>query len=254
MPVETGEADAAVRRDAPDAAAELVLERVGDPPGACEEAGGTAADADRRERALEAQMPVVRGGPVDHRVPRAGRRADRLDRADRQIAVLVLDGLEDPQHLLRVVVVAVEDRDDGVDRDRLEVLVGPVGNRATRATQRGLLTPLAVRLRRAPVNVEASLGVDPAHVDALDRARLGALEARLALQRPVLVVQQLEPTAVLGRVIGLDLGVLDRRLRLEEPPQGQRHPAEHPEAGYKAHVTTPGPTSRRRSRPRSRTG
>ena len=77
------------------------------------------------------------------------------------------------------------------------------GNGAAGPAERGLLAPLAVRLGRPPVDVEAALGVHAAHVDALDRARLGALEAGLALERAVLVVQELQAAAELGRDVGV---------------------------------------------------
>ena len=77
-----------------------------------------------------------------------------------------------------------------------------VGHRAAGPAERGLLAALAVRLGRAPVDVEAALGVHAAHVDALDGAGLGALEARLALERAVLVVQELQAAAELGRDVG----------------------------------------------------
>ena len=105
--------------------------------------------------------------------------------------------------MLRVVVVALEDL---VQRRecppaRSGVNAGSATG-AAGAAERRLLAPLAVRLGRAPVDVEAALGVDAAHVDALDGAGLRALEARLALERAVLVVQELEPAAELGRDVG----------------------------------------------------
>ena len=44
---------------------------------------------------LEAEVAVVGGGAVDHRVPRAGGLADPLERGDRQVAVVGLGRLED---------------------------------------------------------------------------------------------------------------------------------------------------------------
>jgi hypothetical protein len=104
------------------------------------------------------------------------------------------------------------------------------------------------------MDVEAALRVDPAHVDALDRAGLGTLEARLALQRAVLVVEELEAAAELVRDVRLDLGVLDRRLRLEEAAQGQRHAADDAEARDADHRKDLIADARWRSLPRSRTG
>src|SRR6185369_4011147 len=97
------------------------------------------------------------------------------------------------------------------------------------------LASLAVCLRGSPVDVEAAAGVDPAHVDALDGAGLGALEAGLALERAPLVVQQLEPATELWRRVAAILRVLDRHLRLEETAQGQRHPLGDTEARDQAH-------------------
>ena len=104
------------------------------------------------------------------------------------------------------------------------------------AAQRGLLAPFAVRLRGAPVDVVAAAGVHAAHVDALDRAGLGALEARLALERAVLVIEELEAAAELVRRIEPHLRVPDGDLGLEELAQGQAHPAHDPEAGDQAHA------------------
>ena len=98
--------------------------------------------------------------------------------------------------------MALEDLVDGARVDGLEVRERGVRHRPAGPADRGLLAALAVRLGRAPVDVEAALGVDAAHVDALDRARLRALEAGLALERAVLVVQQLEAAAELGRDVG----------------------------------------------------
>jgi hypothetical protein len=86
------------------------------------------------------------------------------------------------------------------------------------------------------VDVEAAFRVDPAHVDALDRAGLRALEAGLALQRAVLVVEELQTAAEPGRIVGADLRVADRRLRLEEPPKRERHALHDAEAGDERHV------------------
>ncbi|OGO56588.1 MAG: hypothetical protein A2V84_12860 [Chloroflexi bacterium RBG_16_70_13] len=85
------------------------------------------------------------------------------------------------------------------------------------------------------MDVEAALRVEAAHVDALDRAGLGALEAGLALERAVLIVEELEAAPELGRDVGLLLRVADRRLRLEEAAQGQGHAPGDPEAGDEAH-------------------
>src|SRR6185295_13928838 len=103
------------------------------------------------------------------------------------------------------------------------------------SSERGFLASLVVRLRSAPVDVEPATRVDTAHVDALDRARLGALEAGLALERAPLVVQQLQASAELRRDHVPLLRVLDRHLRLEEAAQGQRHALHDAESRYEAH-------------------
>src|SRR5262249_53760726 len=56
----------------------------------------------------------------------------------------------------------------------------------------------------------------------------------LALQGAVLVVQQLEASAELGRDVRGHLRVRDRGLRLEEPPKGEGHALDQPEAGHDA--------------------
>src|SRR5439155_3785745 len=122
-----------------------------------------------------------------------------------------------------------------------------------RAPERRLSAPLAVRLGGAPVDVVAALRVDAAHVDALHRARLGALEARLALQRAVLVVQELQAAPELRRHLLPDLRVADRRLRLEEADEGRRHAPGDPETGQEAHALALSARPRRSPRP-SRTG
>src|SRR4029079_19517795 len=147
--------------------------------------------------------------------------------------------------------------EDGVDRaglDRVEVLVRLVRHWPARPSQGRLVAPLAVGLGRAPVDVVAAFRVHPAHVDALDRAGLRALEASLALQRPVLVVEQLEAAAELVRDVEAHLGVPDRRLRLEEPPERQAHALDEADTGEPDHrrgLTSDGP---RRSPARGRTG
>ena len=137
---------------------------------------------------------------------------------------------------MRVVVVVLQDPVHGGDVDRLEAGVDRVRYLAPGAPQGRLLASLAVRLRRAPVNREAAPRVAAAHVDALDGAGLGALEAGLALERAVLVVEQLQPAAVLHRDVGRHLRVADRDLRREELPEGQRHPLKDPHPGHEAHA------------------
>src|SRR5437667_236202 len=204
----------------------------------CSGAGGR-----RRERLggrrLEPEVAVVRGGPVDHCVPRTRPLADQLECGDGKVAVLGLGRLEDREHVFRIEVVALEDGDQRIRMDRVEMRIGLVWNGPAGSAQRRFLAPLAVRLRGPPVDVVATLRVDAAHVDALDRAGLGALEARLALQRPVLVVQQLEPAPELRRDVEADLGIADRRLRLEELLQRQGHAHGDAEPGESAHRGLP---------------
>ena len=115
--------------------------------------------------------------------------------------------------------------------DRVEVGVGLVRDRPAGPPQRRLLAPLAVRLGRAPVDVVAALRVDAAHVDALDRAGLGALEARLALQRAVLVVEELEPAAELGGTSRRTSGYLIVAFGSKNRRSVRRHALDDAEAG-----------------------
>ena len=85
------------------------------------------------------------------------------------------------------------------------------------------------------MDVVAAAGIHAAHVDALDRAGLGALEAGLALERAPLVVQQLQAAPELGRDVEPHLRVHDRDLGLEEAAQGQGHALHDAEAGDEAH-------------------
>ena len=64
---------------------------------------------------------------------------------------------------------------------------------------------------------------------------LRALEARLALERAPLVVQQLEPAAELVRDVEAHLRVLDRHLGLEEATKGQGHALDDAKAGDERH-------------------
>jgi hypothetical protein len=88
------------------------------------------------------------------------------------------------------------------------------GHRAAGSAQRGFLAPLGVLLGRAPVDVEAVLGVDAAHVDALDGAGRAHWKQVSHLSVPELVVEQDQPAAVVGRDLLALLGVLDRALGL----------------------------------------
>jgi len=159
-----------------------------------------------------------------------------LQRGDGQEAVRLLDLLEHPDEVAGVVVVCVEDLVHLAQVDRREARRGRVGNGAAGPSERGFLAPLRVRLGGTPVDGEAAPRVGPAHVDALDGAGLRALEARLALERAVLVVEELEPAPVLRRDRRLHLRVPDGRLRLEEAAEGERHPPDEPDAGHEAHA------------------
>ena len=104
----------------------------------------------RRARRLEAQVAVVAGRAVDHRVPGAGQVADPLERRDRQVAVGRLGRLEDLEHAGRIVVELLQDGVHGGEVDRRERLIGRVGHGPAGATERGLLAALAVGLRAHP--------------------------------------------------------------------------------------------------------
>jgi len=96
------------------------------------------------------------------------------------------------------------------------------------------------------MNVEAAPRVKAAHVDALDRAGLGALEARLALDVAQLVVEQLQPAAEANGHVRRHLRVLDGGLWGKETAQRQRHSLGDAEAGNEAHRDlTRGPARRR---------
>src|SRR4029078_7005683 len=159
---------------------------------------------------LEAEVAVVRGGAVDHRVPRSRPMADQLQRGDRQVTVRGLRRLEDLEHVPWVVIEVLENRLERPDVDALEMGVGRVGDGPAGPSQRALVAPFAVRLGRTPVDVEATLRVEPTHVDALDGAGLGALEARLALDRAVFVVEELEPAAELVGDVETHLAATER--------------------------------------------
>jgi hypothetical protein len=70
---------------------------------------------------------------------------------------------------------------------------------------------------------EAPLGVGATHVNALDWACLRALETGFALQRAVLVGDQLESAAVARRNVWLHLWIHDRAFWLEETRQRKTH-------------------------------
>ena len=122
-----------------------------------------------------------------------------LSAAIGQVAVRRLGRFEDRQHVGGIVVELLEDGVDLREVDRRERDVRRVGDGPAGAPQRRFLAALAVGLGRAPVDVIAAARVHPAHVDALDRAGLGALEAGLALERAPLVVEELQPAAELVR-------------------------------------------------------
>jgi hypothetical protein len=166
------------------------------------------------------------------------------------VAIGGLGCLEDLEHVLGIVVELLEDLVDGSRIDPLEMVVGRIRDGPAGTAQGRLVAPLAVGLGRAPMDVVAALRVDAAHVDALDWAGLGTLEAGLALERPPLVIEQLEAAAELVRDVGLHLGVFDRRLRLEEAAQGERHALDDAEARGRDHEWCLMACSRRGSPPR----
>ena len=71
---------------------------------------------------------------------------------------------------------------------------------------------------------EAPLRVGAAHVDALDRTCLCALETGLALQRAVFVGNEFESAAVAWSNVWFYLWIHDGALRLEEARERQAHP------------------------------
>ena len=85
------------------------------------------------------------------------------------------------------------------------------------------------------MDVVPAAGVDAAHVDAFDRAGLGALETGLALECAPLVVQELEATTELVRDVEAHLGVHHGDLRLEEAPKREGHALHEAETGDEAH-------------------
>ena len=209
------------------------------PARTAERAAGAAADGQHvAARRRHAQLVVEGGRAVDLGVPRPGGMADVLERRHGQVAVGVLGAAKDGQHVARVVALVGQDRVEGRRVDRLERCGGGVGDRPAGAAQGRLLAPFAVLLGGAPVDVVAVARVDAAHVDAFDGARLGALEARLALERPGLVVQQQEAAAMARRDRVDLLRVLHRGLEAQHVAEGQGHPLQDPQAGHEAHPCT----------------
>src|SRR5450759_3835432 len=96
------------------------------------------------------------------------------------------------------------------------------------------------------MDVEAAPRVKAAHVDALDRTCLGALEACLAFDVAQLVVEQLQSAAEPDGHVWRGFRVLDRGLGGKEAAQRQRHSLGDAEAGNEAHrALTRGPARRR---------
>ena len=86
------------------------------------------------------------------------------------------------------------------------------------------------------MDVVAAARVDAAHVDALDRAGLRALEAGLALDRAPLVVEELEPAAELVRDRGaLSSGYLIVTLGSKKRRRVSAMPLAMPRPGHEAH-------------------
>ena len=146
------------------------------------------------------------------------------------------------------MVVVLEDLVDGGQVDRRERAVRRVRDGPAGPAQGRFLAPLAVGLGRAPVDVVAALRVDAAHVDALDRAGLGALEARLALERAPLVVEQLQAAAELVRDVGRTSGYMTVTFGSKNRRRVRRHALDDAEAREEAH-RGPHAARRRRSPP-----
>ncbi len=160
-------------------------------------ARSAAAQPDLRHPArLEDEMRVGRGDAVDLAVPGAGRVADVLQRGNRQVAVGSLCLIEDGEQSVRVVIVGREDALEWAQVDGQPRVERLVCHRPARAPQGRFLASLGVLLGRSPVDVHPVLGVDPAHVDDLDRAGHGALEAGLALEVAGRVVEQHQAAAM----------------------------------------------------------
>ena len=129
--------------------------------------------------------------------------------------------------MVRVVINALKRRLYWSQVNRAAVCRSGVGDGASRAAHRRLFTALGVLLCRTPMHGVATLRIGAAHVNALNWARLCALEAGLALQRAALVGDEFEAATVARRDVGLHLWVHHRLLRLEESSQREAHPADN---------------------------
>ena len=171
------------------------------------------------------QAEAAQAGGTEHLRPMdAHAVADSAQGAFGEVAVAVLDGAEDRDQRLRPAAEAVDHLVHPRRVDRL-VPAGRVPHRAGREAGAPVgvrVTALVVDLRHAVADPVA-LRVEAAHVDGLDRADLGALEADLALVLAERVVDQVEPSPPAvgdGRAL---LGVLARDLGREEVPERDRH-------------------------------
>src|SRR5439155_19454502 len=189
-----------------------------------EATGGARADGQHVPLDGEEPEPAQPGGteylrPVDHHPV-----ADPPQGSLREIAVSRLNGVEDGDQRLRSCAEAV---DDSVHEGGVDHLV-PARSVAHRLRLEagapecvGVLA-LVVDLRH-PVADPIALRIEAAHVDRLDRADLGALEADLTLVLAERVVDQVQaPTPALRHLRAL-LGVLARHLWREQVAQGGRH-------------------------------
>ncbi len=157
---------------------------------------------------------------------------DVLERRDRQVAVGRLGLLQDGHGVAWL---------DSPPAARIASSgarsMGSKGSKVRSGTGRperrsgALLAPLGVLLGRAPVDVVAVARVHAAHVDALDGAGGGALEAGLALEGAGLVVEQDEPAAVPRRDVVDDLGILHRDLGSAAPGGRRTHALDDAQAG-----------------------
>ena len=146
-------------------------------------------------RRLEAQMRIAGGDAVQLAVPGAGLVATCWSAATGRWPYVSWASSRICTAPARVVLLAarIASRARGRSARRVE---RAIGHRPAGAAQRGLLAALGVLLGRPPVDVEAVARVNAAHVDALDGACGGALEAGLALERAEFVVEQQQAAAM----------------------------------------------------------
>ena len=111
---------------------EFKRERVDDAPCASDQAVCTTADRDRAVASrLKCEVFVEGCGAVDHRVPGASGTADALQCVNWQIAVCALYGLKDLQHVMWVVINALQRRFNGLQVNTALLCCRRVGDGAS---------------------------------------------------------------------------------------------------------------------------